>query len=379
MTKDIPPEVANQFLTKENEYQIEDWYPTQLLIENSRISARPGMRVADVFTKRTLACHARLLSLIKKYSSGNEQDLLLLAFTANIANCSKLVPPIKSRGEIAQGAWMTGFYIGETYIENNVLHYFENRLRKVINGKEDFLNEMASNLFSSPNRNWYRITNVDAKNLNIADESVDYVFTDPPYGDSVPYLEQSILWNAWIQKTPRYDDEVVVSDSAVREKNIVAFSQDIHRAISEIRRVLKPNKFFSLTFHSLSGLEWRAVTNACIQNNFKVVSFEWLEQKTYPPRQLNRTKSIKGDVLVTFVKDTTETLGQVFDDQDLEAKIISHILGLLGQGINDTNSIMMSIMEWILRARILVGDVDIFKILNTHFIIDSDGRWYKAA
>ena len=42
---------------------------------------------------------------------------------------SKLVPPIKSRGAMAPGAWMTGFYIGETYLENNVLSYFENRFK----------------------------------------------------------------------------------------------------------------------------------------------------------------------------------------------------------------------------------------------------------
>ena len=75
------------------------------------------MKVSDLFTKRTLACHARLLALINKYSSGKERDVLLLAFSANLANCSKLVPPIKSRGDIAQGAWMTGFYIAVTMFE----------------------------------------------------------------------------------------------------------------------------------------------------------------------------------------------------------------------------------------------------------------------
>ncbi|MBK12832.1 MAG: hypothetical protein CL849_04815, partial [Crocinitomicaceae bacterium] len=63
----------------------------------------------DLFTKRTLACHARLFALINTYSSGRERDLFKIAFTANLANCSKLVPPIKSRGPMSPGAWMTGF------------------------------------------------------------------------------------------------------------------------------------------------------------------------------------------------------------------------------------------------------------------------------
>lgn len=137
--KDIPEELAKEYCVYENNYIIEDWYPVVPIIENSRISAHPNMAVEDLFTKRTLACHAKLFSLIEKYATGSVKNLFLIAFTANLANCSKLVPPIKSRGTLSQGAWMTGFYIGETYIENNVLHYYENRINKAIKGKEDYL------------------------------------------------------------------------------------------------------------------------------------------------------------------------------------------------------------------------------------------------
>lgn len=191
------------------------------------------------------------MSLIEKYSSGAEKDLLLIAFTANLANCSKLVPPIKSRGMLSQGAWMTGFYIGETYIENNVLHYFENRLKKAIKGKENYLDAILGNLGTDPVTSDFRITNYDAKRIRLANNSVDYVFTDPPYGDSVPYFEQSIIWNSWLKLSPDYSQEIVISDSNQREKNISSFEKDINSAISEIRRILKDNKYFSLTFHSL--------------------------------------------------------------------------------------------------------------------------------
>ena len=45
------------------------------------------------------------------------------------------MPPIKSRGDMAPGAWMTGFYTGNTYLENSVLKYFENRFLKILKGK----------------------------------------------------------------------------------------------------------------------------------------------------------------------------------------------------------------------------------------------------
>ena len=375
---DIPSDVARLYVERENAYNIEDWYPQDVLIENSRISATPGMRVSDLFTKRTLACHARLFKLINEHSDGEERDLMLMAFTANIANCSKLVPPIKTRGALSQGAWMTGFYVGETYIENNVLHYFENRLDKVIKGKEDFLRCVNGNLFRRQASSEYRITCDDAKHLSVEDNSIDYIFTDPPYGDSVPYFEQSILWNSWLGKQPSYEDEIVVSDSNSREKDVRNFEKDINMAISEIRRVLKVGKYFSLTFHSISGLEWKAVTNACVTNNFSVVEFEWLEQKTFTPRQLNRQKSIKGDVLVTFKKNAGEVLPQCYSDEAFSEIVYGFILKKIRSGITDTNGILMAIMEWVLRNMILIGNVDVFKILCSRFNIDDKGHWFAA-
>lgn len=92
--------------------------------------------------------------------------------------------------------------------------------------------------------------------MNLPDNSVDYVFTDPPYGDSVPYFEQSVIWNAWLRLEPKYTDEIVISDSNKRSKGINEFENDINKSFSEIRRVLKDNKFFTyVSFIIWNGME----------------------------------------------------------------------------------------------------------------------------
>lgn len=122
-------------------------------------------------------------------------------------------------------------------------------------------------------------------------------------------------------------------------------------------------------------MEWRAISNACVLNNFIVVDYEWLEQKTYPPRQLSRLKSIKGDVLITFQKNPGPAFVQFFSDEQLTTKVTDYIFNTITHGVVDTNSIMMSIMEWILRNMIIVGDVDVFKILNENFNLNKNGEW----
>lgn len=373
-TLDIPLSIAEDYLEKEQNAVIEDWFPRTALIQNSRISAQVGKCVPDLFTKRTLACHARLYALINEYASGGEKDLLLMAFTANLANCSKLVPPISSRGKLAQGAWMTGFYIGESYIENNVLHYFENRLNKAISGKQEYYQLLKESKKTEIQRS-YSITNDEAQRLAIPDESIDYVFTDPPYGDTVPYFEQSIIWNSWLGFQPSYDEEIVISDSSERQKDIDDYSREMDQSISEISRVLKKDHFFSITYHSLSGKEWRAITNACLQHGFVMEKFTWLEQKTLPPRQLARQKTIKGDVLVTFKKSHKRIANREYSEEEFQ----NHLHALIDNCIEthdcNTNELMMSIMKWVLSERIIINNTDVYEYLNNNYSINQQGIW----
>lgn len=376
---EITQDEALEYLRFEEQQEISDWFPTTELIQNSRISAKEGMNVSNLFTKRTLACHSRLLALIEKHSTGKEKDLLKVAFTANLANCSKLLPPIKTRGDMAPGAWMTGFYIGETYLENNVLHYFENRFTKIIKGKEDYLNQFGNkhefNFNSINYSNHYKVLQNDAKKLSLEDESVDYVFTDPPYGDAVPYFEQSVIWNAWLRLKPDYKNEIVISDSKARKKDSYKFEEDINLAFSEIRRVLKPEKHFSLTYHSLSGIEWKAITNACIKNGFELVDYEWLVQKSFTPRQINRLKSIKGDVLITLQKSCSPSLPVVKSNNEVTQLFIDEVSKWLEDKELDTNEIFLKMMNKIFSEKLLIGDVDLLKILIENFQFSENQQW----
>lgn len=367
--REISERESMLFLDKESNFLIEDWYPKVELIENSRISAKKGYTVESLFTKRTLSCHAKLLSLIKKYSSGSEKLLLMLAFSANLANCSKLVPPIKSRGDMSQGAWMTGFYIGKNYIENNVLAYYENRLKKVIKGKQDFLNNHEKVV-----NNTYTITSSDVKKMSIDSNSIDYIFMDPPYGSAVPYFEQSIIWNAWLGFDVDYQNEIVISDSKKRNKDIDSFSSDIYLSLSEAYRVLKEKKYISLTFHSISGDEWNSILHACIKNNFILDDFVWLTQKSFTPRQINRKKTIKGDVLVTLKKETE--IGDLIEleQYEFDKLIYQFIHNKLVSDCLSINEIYLETIRYILEKRYISKEFKLLDILEDNFLF-IDGLW----
>lgn len=356
-----------EFINSEQEYIIKEWYPKDKLIKNSRIGAKENMRVSDLFPKRALICQAYLYEQINQLENSKEKDMLLFAFTSNLANCSKLVPPILSRGEMSQGAWMTGFYIGEKYLENNVFHYFENRVNKIIKGKTDYLK-----IYNSSDKNCtYKITNYDAKDLKIESEQVDFAFTDFPYGDTVPYFEQSQLWNSWLKNSVDYENEIVISDSNERNKDIESFATDIEKAITEICRVLKNKSFFVFTFHSIQGKEWNAIANAIAKNNLKFIDCTLLTQKTLPPRQLNRKVTVKGDLVVVYQK--VKKLNNKLDTENVMKVILSEIRNECTlEELYDTNELIIICVRTLLKLNAVSDKIDFIQIINDNFQIDEN-------
>ena len=358
-------------LEKENKYKIQNWFPTTKLIENSRIGAKKNMKINDLFSKRELICQSFLYNLINNLEESDEKELLKFTFTSNLANCSKLVPPILSRGEMSQGAWMTGFYIGNKYLENNVFHYFENRVNKILKGKSDYLKIYKNNDINSE----YKITNFDAKNLPIDDNTINFVFTDFPYGDTVPYFEQSQIWNMWLKNKVDYKNEIIVSDSKKRKKDIISFKKDIEKSISEIFRVLKENSYFVFTFHSIQGDEWNAILNAIIKFNFKFIECYLLIQKTLTPRQLNRKIIAKGDLVVVYQKIKKTNRKNILNKS--KEDIISEIKKQCNfNKLYDTDELLILCIKTLLNSNSKNEDIDFVNIIGENFTIDKkNNKW----
>ena len=364
---------VKKILKEEEDFKITNWYPTDSLIKNSRISAKENMKISDLFSKRELICQAYLYHLIDELPDSPEKRLLKFAFTSNLANCSKLVPPITSRGDMLQGAWMTGFYIGERYLENNVFHYFENRVNKIIKGKRDYLELYKK----KKSKETYQIFNNDAKKLPLKNDSMDFVFTDFPYGDTVPYFEQSQLWNAWLKNKVDYENEIVVSNSSERNKNNENFSVDIELAINEISRVLKNNSYFVFTFHSLNGSEWEVISNALLKNDFEFVDCEMMLQKTFTPRQLNRKITVKGDLLVVYKKNIKNR--QMSLNLESITKMIEKEIkrNCKIKELYDTNELITLCVKCLLKYNYISKDIDFIELIKKYFQIDEvdEKKW----
>ena len=83
------------------------------------------------------------------------------------------------------------------------------------------------------------------------DDSIDYIFTDPPYGGKYQYGELNFIWEAWLGlDTHWHDEEIIVNE--VRGKTEEDWANMMRQAMSECYRVLKPGRWLSLCYHDTS-------------------------------------------------------------------------------------------------------------------------------
>jgi hypothetical protein len=131
---------------------------------------------------------------------------------------------------------------------------------------------------------------------NLVDESVDYVFTDPPFGGNIPYSEVNFISEAWLGRTTRNRDEAVIS--SVQSKSVGTYESLLKKAFQEMRRILKPDGRATVVFHSTQADVWGALTRAYAAAGFSVELSNILDKKQSSFKQVTTVNSAKGDPML---------------------------------------------------------------------------------
>ncbi len=228
------------------------------LTPNTRILAFRGMRTCQLFTPRNFA----LLSAFAARVHGLPpvtQAAARLTLTASVAQCSRL---IAARNGLTTGgpAWtVPGFWVPPIHLETNPLPHLRARLKRLLRG--------LAELTRLGNRSsLHRIERTDAGTLfsqRLApSERADVVFLDPPYGDSVPYLEFSALWNAFLGPPPDPALDIAVSNRARGDGSWENYATSLASIATLVRRQLKDDGRVVATFNNKDPRAWQAFRSA---------------------------------------------------------------------------------------------------------------------
>ena len=254
-----------------------------------RFSYKGVKRVSDMFSKRNL------LALSLLYKAINETPLkytklLLLAFTNSLLHVSKL------KSEAVRPLGVNNYWIPDDYIEENVWWRFVDRINNVKNAKQVVAKRVLRDNIKKPCAKVFNKSSLKMEEVKTG--SVDYLITDPPYGDTIQYSELSFIWNCWLGKKFEVKEEVIINPA--QNKNREDYYKQLVLFIKEARRVLKNDGYFTLAFHNKDIKIWIELAESLRDEGLVLIDIASYDTFGSPYNKNWAKFSPKSDFYVTF-------------------------------------------------------------------------------
>ena len=286
----------------------------------------------DLFTPRQLAALALLKSKIEEIPEIYSRNGMLLAWSATLAKLNKTFLSAKSRAASRGGSSIFSIYrykIAKEPVELPAWPIFEERAHNILAAKREIDNAIRLKTTAGGWCGSFETRNLDIEDL--AKEfkgKVDYIFTDPPYGGHISYIDLSVLWNHWLGLDP--------SDEAKRKEIIVGGElrhteeEYIDRLGSSIRacvQMLKKERWLSIVFQHWNVAYFEAILSAAAESGAELKAA--VAQVGDPIWSMHKKKNsesvLAGELTLTFHKTNERRRHENTKGFDL-AETISEIL-----------------------------------------------------
>ena len=139
-----------------------------------------------------------------------------------------------------------------------------------------------------------------AARLPLADGSIDYIFTDPPFGENIYYADLNFLVEAWHGVTTDAKPEAIIDK--FKHKALPDYQRLMQQCFAEYNRVLKPGRWMTVVFSNSKAAVWNAIQVALQQAGFVVAEVTALDKVQGSYRQVTSTTAVKQDLVISAYK-----------------------------------------------------------------------------
>jgi DNA modification methylase/predicted RNA-binding Zn-ribbon protein involved in translation (DUF1610 family) len=258
-------------------------YPTYRMCEGdeARRNDRYGFtHVHHFYTRRNLWI---LSSFANKIS---DNKLLLLLFNSQLVNVSRMNryrPGVSFPYNPLSGT----LYIGSLISESNPIIAISNKISRISAAVRSIVDD---NLVSCSSSSASQIMNT----------SIDYVFTDPPFGSNLMYSELNFLWESWLKVITKSDKEAVESKS--HGKSLFDYQVLMTECFKEYYRTLIPGRWMTVEFHNSKNSVWNSIQEALQIAGFVIADVRTLDKQLNTFKQVTSSSAVKQDLIISCYK-----------------------------------------------------------------------------
>ena len=381
--------------------------------------------VLGLFSKMQLAELALLRKLIFKHTapSGSKENRihkrnlrysLMLAFYNTLSMCNLTFH------ETPRGGGVSGIYAYYRYriapnpAKHQIANIFRGKINRVRKGKlelgderdlfyqsyfyplqrviKDFSGAMISQRENVEKQdsllqktNGEKIFQADATDLKeIESQSIDFIYTDPPYGAKIPYLDLSIMWNVWLDlpvDSSLKEKECIEKGSL--EKSKYEYYDLMKKSLKEMYRVLKYNRWLAFVFQHQDPKLWQIIIDSAENVGFEYAGSVIQDngQESFK-RVQNPSTVLSGQIIIYFKKvDNAKARVKVEVGIDIMEQMFKDIEAIIvdSNGAN-LNVIWNSLIQKAVEGHYIDKIADKFEnfipAINERFECDKKGKYH---
>lgn len=288
------PDVVDKAIVEKIEDQaLLNWCPTDRMMDGGESRRNDPIGITHVhhfYTKRNLAVLSSLRAHLKK--SSMEGQLLCLVGD-QLPRASKMhkiaVSRLNSNLSKTAGILAGTLYVPSNQIEYSVLEMISYRIADVASylGKRDKTTRQLV------------FTGSSATTL-IPDNSLDYIFVDPPFGANISYSELNFLWEAWLKVFTNIAPEAI--ENRAHGKSLDDYRALMSICFKEAFRKLKPGRWMTVEFSNTQASVWNTIQTSLQEAGFVVANVSALDKKQGSFKAVTTTTAVKQDLVISAYK-----------------------------------------------------------------------------
>lgn len=161
-----------------------------------------------------------------------------------------------------------------------------------------------------PNENCI-VTCMSSEKSLLPNDSVDYIFIDPPFGSNIMYSELNIIWESWLKVRTQALDEAIIND--ISNKDEAFYKTKMLQVFSDCYRVLKPNRWITVEFHNSSNNVWNILQYVINNAGFIIADVRVLDKQVQTMKQYSTKNSVDKDLVISAYKPKESFKRTIFE------------------------------------------------------------------
>lgn len=277
-------------IKKAKEFEVSEWVPTDEMPRGDKTNDPINMGLTNTHHYYT---NRNLLVLSKLWAESKNNKILRLALTSIIVKTGSILHNVglKNGNINLAGALPNAIYVPSIIAERNIFELLRGKLEDIYKADLERVNE--NNVVSC-----HSTTNM--KNINNLENSLDYIFIDPPFGANLMYSELNYIWESWLKIHTNIKDEAI--ENRTQKKGPTEYHKLMRESFKTAYFLLKPGKWITIEFSSTKAQVWNIIQLAVQEAGFVIANVSALNKGQGTFNAQTNPTSVKQDLIISAYK-----------------------------------------------------------------------------